>query len=94
MCNFHYVAMPMMISQILKSVNFKKTQKPRYRENKTVFLLPIKNSLITHHGLLYYKPQLPESNEVIFALKSDSRLAFTCFNKNNLKMMKNVFYSI
>ena len=94
MCNFHYVAMPMMISQILKSVNFTKTQEPRYRENKTVFLLPIKNSLITHHGLLYYKPQLLESNEVIFALKSDSRLAFTCFNKNYLKMMKNVFYSI
>ena len=27
--NFHYVAMPMMMSQILKSVDFTKTQKPR-----------------------------------------------------------------
>ena len=38
MCNFHYVAMPMMISQILKSVDFTKTQKSRYLENKTFFL--------------------------------------------------------
>ena len=41
-CNFHYVAIPMMTSQILKSVDFTKTQKSRYLENKTLFFLQIK----------------------------------------------------
>ena len=40
-CNFHYVVMLMMTSQILKSVDFTKTQKSRYLENET-FLLQIK----------------------------------------------------
>ena len=31
--------MPIMTSQILKSVNFSKTQKSRYLENKTLFFL-------------------------------------------------------
>ena len=31
--------MPMVTSQILKSVNFKKTEKSRYLENKALFLL-------------------------------------------------------
>ena len=35
--NFHYVAMLMMTLQILKSVNFTKTQKSRYLENETLF---------------------------------------------------------
>ena len=30
--------MPMMTSQILKSVDFTKTQKPRYLKNETFFL--------------------------------------------------------
>ena len=41
-CNFHYVAMFMMTSQILKSGDFTKTQKPRYLVNETLFLLQIK----------------------------------------------------
>ena len=41
-CNFHYVAMSMMASQILKSVDFTKTQKSRYLENETLFFLQIK----------------------------------------------------
>ena len=45
----------MMTSQILKSVNFTKSQKPRYLENETSFSLQIKNSLITHKRLLYSK---------------------------------------
>ena len=45
----------MMMSQILKYVNFTKAHKFRYLENKTLFLLQIKNSLITHQGLLYGK---------------------------------------
>ena len=37
-CNFHYAAMLMMTSQILKSLDFTKTQKSRYLENETLFL--------------------------------------------------------
>ena len=36
-CNFHYIAMPMMASQILKSVDFTKTRKSRYLEVETFF---------------------------------------------------------
>ena len=42
MCNFHYVAMLMMTSHILKFVDFTKTQKSRYLKNKTLFFLQIK----------------------------------------------------
>ena len=47
--------MPMMMSQILNSVDFTKTQKSRYLENETLIFFQIKNSLITHQGLLYGK---------------------------------------
>ena len=36
--NFHYAALSVMLSQILKFVDFTKTQKPRYLENKTSIL--------------------------------------------------------
>ena len=49
MCNLHYVAMLMMTSQILKSVDFTKTQKSRYLENKTFHQM---KNLITCQGLL------------------------------------------
>ena len=42
-CNFHYVAMPMMMPQKLKSVDFTKTQKSRYLENEVLFFLKVKN---------------------------------------------------
>ena len=35
--NFHYAAMPMMASQILKTMDFKKTQKSKYLENEKIF---------------------------------------------------------
>ena len=38
-CNFHYVAIPMMTSQILEYVDFTETQKSRYFENETLFFL-------------------------------------------------------
>ena len=38
----YYLAMPLMASQILKSVDFTKTQKSRYLENETMFFLQIK----------------------------------------------------
>ena len=39
----------MMMSQILKSIDFTETQKPEYLENKT-FFLQIKKPLITNQG--------------------------------------------
>ena len=45
----------MLTPQILKSVNFTKTQKSRYLENKIFFLQRKKKSLIAHQGLLYGK---------------------------------------
>ena len=47
----------MMTLQILKSVNFTKTQKSRYLESKIFFSLQKKNSLNAHQGLLYGKEQ-------------------------------------
>ena len=47
--------MLMMTSQILKSVDFTKTQKSRYLENETLFLFQIKKILIAHQGLLLWQ---------------------------------------
>ena len=48
----YYAAMSMITPQILKFVDFTKTQKSRYVEHETLFFLQI-NILITHQGLLY-----------------------------------------
>ena len=47
--------MSMVTSQILRSVDFTKSHKPRYVENKTSFSLQIKNLLITHERLFLAK---------------------------------------
>ena len=44
-----------MMSQILKSTGFTKTQKSQYLENEALIFLQIKNSLIEHQALLYDK---------------------------------------
>ena len=41
-CRFHYLAMLIMTSQILKSVDFTKTQTSRYLENETLVFLQMK----------------------------------------------------
>ena len=41
--------MPMITSQILESADFKKTRKSRYLENKTLFFLQIKKSLLDNY---------------------------------------------
>ena len=41
-CNYHYEAISMMMLQILKFLDFTKTQKRRYLENETLFFLQIK----------------------------------------------------
>ena len=52
--NFHYVTMPMVTLQMtVKTVDFTKTQKSRYLQNKTLPFL--KNALITRQGVLYGK---------------------------------------
>ena len=40
--NFHYIAKPLMMSEILKYVDFMKTEKSRYFENETLFFLQTK----------------------------------------------------
>ena len=48
--------MPMMTSQILKSVDFKKNQKSRYLENETLFLFQIKKFInYTSRATLWQK---------------------------------------
>ena len=53
-CNFHYSAV-LMMSQILKSADFTKTQKPWYLENEALSFLQKKNLLITHQGYFMTK---------------------------------------
>ena len=50
-CKFRYVAVPMMTSEILKFVDFTKTQKSRYLKSEK-FFLQTKKKFITHQGLL------------------------------------------
>ena len=48
--------MPLMTSQIFKSLDFTKTQKSRYLENETLFLLQIKKTISnTCYELIYGK---------------------------------------
>ena len=48
--NFYYVAMLMVTSQILKFVDFTKTQKSRYLKNETLFLFQIKKFINCSSG--------------------------------------------
>ena len=40
--------MPMMMSQILKSMNFTEAQKSRYLENETLLFIQIKKKIISY----------------------------------------------
>ena len=53
--NKHYVAVPMMTSQILKSVGFTKTNKSRFYENETSFLQIKKSISYTSTATLWQK---------------------------------------
>ena len=70
--------MPMVTSQILKSVDLTKTQKSRYLENETLFFLQVKKFLITRQGLLYTKNSL--AAEVTFKLVPILMLIFRSQN--------------
>ena len=75
----------MMTSQILKYVNLTKAHKCRYLENKTLFLLQIKNSLITHQGLLYGKNRFLV--ELIFNFEHISHFILLLLLLNSNKQM-------
>ena len=47
--------MPIMTSQILKTVDFTKTQKYRYLENESVFFLQVKKNHYTSRATLLQK---------------------------------------
>ena len=66
MCNFHYPAMFMMTSQILKSVDFTKTQVSQYLENETLFFLQIKNFINYIHIKGYFMAKNSFVAEVTF----------------------------
>ena len=54
-CNFHHVAIPMMTLQILKSVDFTKTQKYRYLMNETLFFLRISGIIDYYFIMEFFK---------------------------------------
>ena len=58
-CNFHYVAMPMMTSQILKSVDFTKTQTSRHLKNEILSFLQIKK-------IMNYTPRVTLLQKIVF----------------------------
>ena len=49
------VAMPMMTSPILKSVDFTQTQKYRYRKNEILIFLPIKKFINYTSGATFWQ---------------------------------------
>ena len=64
----------MMMSQVLKSVDFTKTQKSKYLENRTLFFLQIKK-LIVHQGLLYAEENCYLA-EVTFFNMSEAKISY------------------
>ena len=73
--------MSVMTPQILKFVDFTKTQRSRYIENQTLFFLQIKvKLLITQQGLLYGKNIF--AAEVTF--KNVNIILFSAFQHFNI----------
>ena len=73
----------MITSQILKIVDFTKTQKFKYLADETLFFLQIKKSLITLQRLLYGK------NEVNFKNTSLVEYFQAIASKNTIRNIKN-----
>ena len=71
-CNFNYVAMPMVMSQILKSVDLKKTKIQTSQEWNNIFSSNKKSSLITYQGLCYSKKKFVFHISLIFSEVGDS----------------------
>ena len=63
--------MLMMTSQILKSVDFTKTQKSRYLENETLLLLQIKIFInCASRATLWQKIEPFKNANILFVIKS------------------------
>ena len=73
--NFHYVAMPMVTSQSLKSVDFTKTQKSKYLENK-IFLVQINKKIVKYsqRATLWQKKLLQRMQPLRHTLKNLTKL--------------------
>ena len=82
-----YVAIPMMASQIQKSVNFTKAQKSRYLQNKKLFLLKMKKFIMTHQGLLYDKKEFLEVVTLNFEHISHFILLLLLLNSNKQMLL-------
>ena len=81
----------MLTPQILKSVNFTKTQKSRYLENKIFFSSKKKKekeqkSLIAHQGLLYGKKSFVA--EVTFSRRPQNKKKKKICQKKNRSAMQ------
>ena len=89
----------MMTSQILKSVDFTKTQKSRYLKNEALFFLLIKNSLITHQGLFYCKNSFvvevtfKEINQVPGISQSQNSILFWSVNMSQSRNFAIIFWT-
>ena len=82
-----YVAIPMMASQIQKSVNFTKAQKSRYLQNKKLSLLQMKKFIMTHQGLLYDKKEFLEVVTLNFEHISHFILLLLLLNSNKQMLL-------
>ena len=82
-CNFHYAAMSMMTSRILKSVDFTKTQNSRYLANET-FFIQIKKLMNYIRGQLLYGKNTFAAQLTFEIDKLDSTLCNDCgYTTNN-----------
>ena len=89
-CNFYYVAMFMMTSQTLKSMNFTKTQKSKNLVNETLFFLWIKKCI-------NYTLSATLQQKNTFVAEVTFKLVFTTYfspNDSPSKTMKISFYFI
>ena len=85
-CRFHYLAMLIMTSQILKSVDFTKTQTSRYLKNETLVFLQMKkfinytSTATSWRKIIWQRRQLLTDSSLQFYLIPEKSLkrSFTC----------------
>ena len=83
--------MPMMTSQILKSVDFRKTQKSRYLENESLFFLQIRKFIYyTSRATLWKKNSFVA--EVTFKFNRVNAMLFKVRVLLNVKILKAIYY--
>ena len=80
--NFHYVAMLMMTSHILKFVDFAKTQKSRYLVNETLSLLQIKKINCTSRATLWQAKNIAKAQLTSWLFQYVTKFAQIVFRNN------------